>query len=98
VRTSDDLEAVLGRFRPGDPPPDLRTRVVGGRGFRGRRSAGGRESGNFALIEWLPAVAALLLVVLFHWLAGIQQLNLAAHFAPEPSISAADDLRDFVHD
>jgi hypothetical protein len=98
VHNSDDLEVLVARFRPAGPPPDLRGRILRGGGdqhvaqaFRPARIRVG------AVAEWLPAVAALLLVVLFQWLTGIQQLQLATHFSPEPA-TPADVLQDFIHD
>jgi hypothetical protein len=80
VRSSDDLERVLNAWRPSGPPPELRARIIGARGF------------SRAVAEWLPAAAALLLVVLFHWLAATERQRIESHVIPVAPIDHAAAL------
>ena len=78
-----DLETRLRAYRPADPPPALRGRVVVASRGLAERSAGrvGRE--------WLPAVAALLLATLFYSLAAIGRERLFAQF---PIVDADESI------
>jgi hypothetical protein len=83
VRTSDELEPLLRQYRPVGPQPELRARIVGaadGAGARGFRRA---------LVEWLPAAAALLIVVLCQWLASHDRQLLEARLPAIPPIEQA---------
>jgi hypothetical protein len=68
----DDLEEQLRRYRPAGPPADLRARVV--------ESA--RVAGAGGLREWLPAVAAALVAMLFYWMAANEGQRLAGYVSP----------------
>ena len=77
MRSSDDLERVLSAWRPSGPPPELRARIIGARGF------------SRAVAEWLPAVAALLLVVLFHWLGANERQRIESRVLPVAPVDYA---------
>jgi len=49
----DELEALLARYRPGGPPPELRDRVLGRRSQDAGRLSQGRR-----LREWIYPIAA----------------------------------------
>jgi hypothetical protein len=78
-----DLETRLRAYRPSDPPPALRARVVAASRGSAERSAG--RAGR----EWLPAVAALLLATLFYSLAAIGRERLLAQF---PIVDADESI------
>jgi len=81
VRSSDDdLDRILARFRAVGPPPELRARIAGADGGRRFRAARSR------VLEWLPAAAAVLLVVLFHWLAANERLRIQSWIVPVPPV------------
>ena len=70
----DELEDLLGRYRPLGPPPGLRERIVA------------RTSRRSSLFEWLPAAAALFLAAVFSWLAANERQMIDAQFTPVPPI------------
>ena len=73
-----DLEARLKAYHPAGPPPDLRARVVGP-----------PQASGLSAWAWLPAVAALVLTMLFYWLADNERRMLGAVIAPVPPIDQA---------
>jgi len=83
VRSSDDLDSVLKRFRPAGPPGELRARVVTAAGVAQALTPAR------AIAEWLPAAAAVLLVVLFHWLAANERQQIESHVIPVAPIDHA---------
>lgn len=92
MRSSDDLDSVLKRFRPAGPPEGLRARVVAAAGVaQAVRPAP-------AIAEWLPAAAAVLLVVLFHWLAANERQQIESHVIPVAPIDHAAALLAEFHE
>jgi hypothetical protein len=85
----DPVESLLRRYKPIDPPADLRERVMIA-AQRGRRARVG---------EWLPAAAALIVAVLFYWLAGNERRVMLVHLPPADEAGLAilpvppDDFR-----
>ena len=83
MRSSDDLEGVLSAWRPSGPPQELRARIIGdadaAQAFRPART----------IIEWLPAAAALLLVVLFHWLGANERQRIESRVVPVAPVDYA---------
>jgi hypothetical protein len=83
--TDHDIEDLLARYRPADPPPDLRARVV----LPPARGRGGWK--------WLVAAAALLIVsIAAQWgAAGIRE-----RLRPPPTLEASEQeiasLQDFL--
>jgi type VI protein secretion system component VasF len=75
----DELETRLRSYRPADPPAALRAAVMAAASRRhaARRSAWG---------EWLATAAAVLLTMVFYWLAGHEHQRLSAVIAPLPPI------------
>ena len=74
--TDDDreLEALLREYRPLDPPPGLRDQILSA------------AVDPIRLRDWLPAVAAVLLAVVFYWLAGVERRLLSVSMpVPSPS-------------
>src|SRR3989442_789442 len=88
---------MMQRSRPttgicGGPCATSATACCGG-ARRSRRAAMGPRHSHptprvtlARVIEWLPAAAALVLAVLFRWLAANQQQMVDAHFTPVPPI------------
>ena len=72
-----DTDESLRRYRPAAPPEDLRARIVG--------AAAAPEPGR--LRDWLPAIAAAALIVLFSALSRGVYSDIAA------TLSVPDDLR-----
>ena len=70
----DDLEALLRRYRPLGPPTALRGEIIAAVSSRRPR-----------LREWFPFAAAVILVVVFSWLAGLERQRLAAIVASVPA-------------
>jgi hypothetical protein len=75
------LEALLREYRPIGPPPGLRDRIL---------NAGEKP---LRLRDWLPAVAAVVLAVVFYWLAGIERRLLSASM---PAHSPSDHEAAFI--
>jgi anti-sigma factor RsiW len=75
----DELESRLRAYGPAGPPPTLRRRVL---------SAAVRPRSTVR--EWLPALAASLIAVLFYWLAASDRSRL---LTPFPYLSAEDIVR-----
>jgi hypothetical protein len=71
-----DIDEPLRRYRPVAPPDDLRARIVG---------AAAPQS--FRLWDWLPAIAAAALIVLFSALSHGVYSDIAT------TLSVPDDLR-----
>ena len=63
----DDLETLLRRYRPLGPPQALRGQIMAAVPLSGPR-----------LRDWFPAVAAVILAVVFSWLAGVERQRLSA--------------------
>jgi hypothetical protein len=63
----EDLETLLRRYRPLGPPEALRGQIMAAVPLSGPR-----------LRDWLPAVAAVILAVVFSWLAGVERQRLSA--------------------
>lgn len=78
----DDLERMLRRYRPTGPATGLRARIVAAAAPAGRGWVRGVR-------DWLPAAAALLLAVLFYWLAAAERHVLDVRFPP---VAPADRL------
>ena len=73
-----ELEALLREYRPSGPPPGLRNQIL---------NAG---DGRIRLRDWLPPVAAVVLAVVFYWLAGVERRMLSASMpAASPSVHEA---------
>jgi hypothetical protein len=77
----DDLEALLRRYRPLGPPDALRRQIT----------AAARPS-RMRPRDWLPVAAAVILVVAFSWLAGIERQRLSANVTPVPPIDQQSPL------
>lgn len=82
----DDIEKALQRYRPAGPPPALRARVI----------AAARAPRYSFVLEWLPAAAAVLLTLLFHWMSATEQQQIAARFTPlppfdQPAVAIAEE-------
>lgn len=75
----NDLEDLLRRYRPAGPPAGLRGAVTGAV----------RKSPRSTLLEWMPAAAALVLAVLFSWLASNERRIADSQFTPVPPIEQA---------
>jgi hypothetical protein len=75
----DDIEERLQRYRPAGPPPALRARVL----------AGARAPRYSFVLEWLPAAAAVLLTLLFHWMSATEQQLISARVTPLPPFDQA---------
>jgi hypothetical protein len=73
----NDVEDRLSRYRPAEPPPDLRAGIV-------RAAIAPRSS---SLREWLPAIAAAALIAL------LSTLNYRIHSSLEARFTVPDDLR-----
>jgi hypothetical protein len=78
VRSSDDRDGLVARFRPVGPPPELRERIL--------RDAA-PQTRVFA--EWLPVAAALMVAVLFSWLAAHERQMLSSQLVPVPPVDQA---------
>jgi hypothetical protein len=63
----EDLETLLRRYRPLGPPEALRGQIMAAVPLSGPR-----------LRDWFPAVAAVILAVVFSWLAGVERQRLSA--------------------
>ena len=70
-----DLEVRLQSYRPAGPPVALRARIVPAR--------------NPSALAWLPAAAALVLTMLFYWLAAKDRERLFAQF---PVVNAEETI------
>jgi hypothetical protein len=84
----DDFEELLRRFRPAGPPAALRQRLVA--------AAQHEREGTAvrAARDWIPA-AAIVLTMIFYWLAANERRMVGAMFTPVPPIDqAAADLVD----
>ena len=97
MRSSDDLDPLLAQFHPVGPPPELRARVLQSARYAEARPNGGRAKAD-AIAEWLPAAAALVFVLLFHWLATTEQERIAAHFSFDPVEISADVMQGLFND
>jgi hypothetical protein len=73
-----DVEDRLSRYRPAGPPANLRGSVL-------RAAASSPRSSR--LREWLPAIAAAALIVLF------SALNYHIHVSLETRLAVPDDLK-----
>jgi len=71
----DDLEALLRQYRPLGPPEPLRGGIMAAVSPQRTR-----------LREWFPAAAAVILAVVFSWLAGVERQRLSASLTPVPPI------------
>ncbi len=80
MHSSDDLQAVLARYRPAGPPAELRARVIAG-------AAPPRRASEWR--EWLAVAAALAFTVLFYWLGMNQRTILESRFTPVPPVDQA---------
>jgi hypothetical protein len=69
----DEFEELLRRYRPVDPPLDLRGRVVAA-----------ASAPAWTLGEWLPSAAALIVTLLFYWLAAREHQMLTARLPAAP--------------
>jgi len=76
-------DELLRGYRPAGPPPDLRARVVGSAKASAERPSAGRPS----LRDWLPALAAAALIVLFG------TLSYRVHADIEARLTVPDDAR-----
>jgi len=63
----EDLETLLRRYRPLGPPEALRGQIMAAVPLSDAR-----------LRDWFPAVAAVILAVVFSWLAGVERQRLSA--------------------
>ena len=63
----EDLETLLRRYRPLGPPEALRSQILAAVPVSGPR-----------LRDWFPAVAAVILAIVFSWLAGVERQRLSA--------------------
>ena len=68
----DDLETLLREYRPIGPPPELRDQILDA------------AVTPIHLRDWLPAAAAILLAVMFYWLAGVERQRLSASMPTRP--------------
>jgi len=73
----NDVEDRLTRYRPAEPPPDLRTRIVCAAVAPRSRS----------LREWLPAIETAVLIAL------LSALTYRIHSSLEARLTVPDDLR-----
>jgi hypothetical protein len=74
----DEFEELLRRYRPVGPPLELRDRVV---------AAGSAPA--WTLGEWVPSAAAVIVAVLFYWLAAREQQILMARLPSAPPSQSA---------
>jgi hypothetical protein len=74
----EDLEALLRAYRPLGPPKKLRGAIMAA--LRPPRTR---------LRDWYPAAAAVILAVIFSWLAGVERQRLSASVTPMPPIEQA---------
>jgi hypothetical protein len=77
---TDPVERVLTRHRVARPPDELRERIV--------RAARGRPHRHAA--EWLPALAAAALIVLFYALASGIRADLAGRLPAQNELSGLE--------
>ena len=69
----DEIEDLLGRYRPAGPPPELRARLTD-------RHADGRARASIA--GWLLVAATLCAVLLFHTLAAREDDRMLTRIPP----------------
>jgi hypothetical protein len=82
MMNDDELETRLRRYRPADPPAALRAAVMAAASRRHVAPPSARG-------EWLATAAAVLLTMVFYWLAGHEHQMLSAVIAPIPPIEQA---------
>lgn len=71
----DELEALLRAYRPLGPPEELRGEIMAAASYPRTR-----------LNDWYPAAAAVILALIFSWLAGVERQRLSASVTPVPPI------------
>ena len=71
----EDLEALLRAYRPLGPPEELRGAIIAAVSAPRPR-----------VRDWYPAAAAVILLVIFSWLAGVERQRVSASVTPIPPI------------
>jgi hypothetical protein len=84
----DEIERLLGRYRPSGPPPSLRRRVAAGGGrSRARVSSG---------VRWLAAAAAVAMAATLHFQASRTFDRLAAPHIESTKVERATAIDDMT--
>jgi len=80
-----DFESDLRRFRPVEPPPELRDRIVAA-------SSQTAETAGVRAREWMTPAAVVALTIMFYWLAANERRIAGAAFTPVAPIDEAAEM------